>query len=51
MSQLGLQIVFWVVLVAFLVAAVLGGLGIGALWVVDRLAGWVHRRRVRPRLD
>ena len=50
MSQLGLQIVFWVVMVAFLLAAILGGLGIAALWVVDRLVGWVHRRLERPRL-
>jgi len=50
MGDLGAQLVWWVMVLVFLAAAVLWGLTFCVLWVLDRVTGWRHRR-CRPRLE
>jgi hypothetical protein len=50
MTDLGLQIVIWVMAGVILAAAVVTGVLFCLAWVADRVRGWIHRRRNRIRL-
>jgi hypothetical protein len=47
MSGAGLALAVWIAAAAVVVVAGLAGLGWIAIWLADRLAGWLYRRRAR----